>query len=123
SYQLATLDSFAGAGDTAREARRAWRALQSSRRIHDELTRDAVAARERLEGLAALVADTEGLVAGREEELRAERELLRHVAELATGSAAAIAALAGDEDSGAADLTAQAERAVAPLERLAPELA
>jgi DNA repair protein RecN (Recombination protein N) len=123
SFQLATLDAFAGVDDTVREARRAWRELQAACRRYDELTRDAAAARERLEGLAALVADTEGLVAGGEEELRAERELLRHVAELASGSAAAIAALAGDEDSGAADLTAQAERAVAPLERLAPELA
>jgi DNA repair protein RecN (Recombination protein N) len=123
SYQLATLDSFAEAGDTVREARRAWRELQAARRAHDELTRDAQAARDRLNGLAALVADTEGLTAGREDELRAERERLRHVAELAGGSGAAAAALSGDDDRGAADLVAEAERAVAPLERLAPELA
>jgi DNA repair protein RecN (Recombination protein N) len=123
SFQLATLDSFAGVEDVVREARRAWRELQVARRTHDELTRDAAASRERLDGLAALVADTDGLGAGQEDELRAERELLRHVAELATGSAAAVAAIAGEDDRGAADLTAEAERALAPLERLAPELA
>src|SRR5439155_18424481 len=85
--------------------------------------RDAVAARERLDGLAALVADTEGLAPGREDELRSERERLRHVTELASGSAAAVAALAGEDERGAADFVAEAERAVAPLERLAPELA
>src|SRR5690242_1615560 len=123
SYQLATLDSFAEVGDTVREARRAWRELQAARRTHDELTRDAEAARERLDGLAALVADTEGLAAEREEELRAERGRLHHVTELATGSAAAAGALSGEDERGAADLVAEAERAVAPLERLAPELA
>src|SRR5205085_3430384 len=44
SYQLAVLDSFAETGDTVRAARRAWRELQSARRLHEELTRDAVAA-------------------------------------------------------------------------------
>ena len=38
-------------------------------------------------------------------------------------AAAAAAALAPDDDAGAADLVGSAERAVAPLERLAPELA
>jgi DNA repair protein RecN (Recombination protein N) len=123
SFQLATLDAFAGVDDTVREARRAWRELHAARRTHDELTRDAAAARERLDGLAALVADTEGLGPEREDELRAERELLRHVADLASGAGAAIAAISGEDDRGAADLAAEAERAVAPLERLAPELA
>jgi DNA repair protein RecN (Recombination protein N) len=122
-YQLATLDRFAGTGDTVAEARCAWRELQAARRTHEELTRDAAGARERLEGLAALVADTEGLTTDREDELRAERERLRHVTELVSASAAAIAALSGDDDAGAAELAAAAERAVAPLERLAPELA
>src|SRR5947208_9549074 len=92
SFQLATLDSFAGVDDIVREARRAWRELQAARRTYEELTRDAAATRDRLDGLAALVSDTEGLAAGQEEELRAERELLRHVAELASGTAAAITA-------------------------------
>jgi DNA repair protein RecN (Recombination protein N) len=60
---------------------------------------------------------------GHEDELRADRERLRHVTELAAGAAAAEAALSPDEGDGAADLVAQAERAVAPLESIAPELA
>jgi DNA repair protein RecN (Recombination protein N) len=123
SYQLAVLDSFAETGDTVRAARRAWRELQAARRTHEELTRDAAAAQARLDELAALAADTEGLGLGREDELRAERERLRHVTELADGAATAIAALSGEDDAGAADLASTAERAVAPLERLAPELA
>jgi DNA repair protein RecN (Recombination protein N) len=58
-----------------------------------------------------------------EQNLRGERERLRHVTELAQGAAAAAEALAPDEGEGAAGLAAAAERAVAPLERLAPELA
>src|SRR3954447_12518641 len=120
SYQLATLDRFAGTGETVAEARRAWREVQGARRTHDELTRDAAGARERLEGLRELVVDTEGLAAGGEDELRGERERLRHITELVSGSGAAIAALSGEDEAGAAELVAAAERAVAPLERLPP---
>src|SRR5437764_26758 len=56
------------------------------------------------------------------DELRAERERLRHVTDLADGAAAAANALSPEDGEGASDLTAAAERAVAPLERLAPEL-
>jgi DNA repair protein RecN (Recombination protein N) len=91
--------------------------------LHDDLTRDAASARARLEELRMLVADTEGFEPGREERLRAERDRLAHVTELAAGAGAAVVALASEDDTGAADLVAQAERAVAPLERLAPELA
>jgi len=120
AYQRDVLDAFAGV-DT-RGARRAWRDLQAARRAYDELTRDAEAAQARLEALRALAEDTDGLEPGREEELRAERERLRHVTELAEGAARAAAALAPDDGEGAGDLVAAAERAVAPLERLAPEL-
>jgi DNA repair protein RecN (Recombination protein N) len=123
SYQLAVLDSFAGTAETARDARRAWRELASARRLHDELTRDSAAAEARLDELRALAADTDGLAPGLEDELRADRERLRHVTELAASAAEAAAALTPDEEAGAADLVATAERAVAPLERLAPELA
>jgi DNA repair protein RecN (Recombination protein N) len=123
SYQLAVLDGFAETGETVREARRAWRALQTARHVHEELTHDAAAAQARLDELAALATDTQGLQAGQEDAMRAERERLRHVTELAAGAAAAITALSAEDDVGAADLVATAERAVAPLERLAPELA
>jgi DNA repair protein RecN (Recombination protein N) len=109
--------------DTAREARRAWRELAAARRTHEELTRDAAAAEARLDGLRALAADAEGLEPGEEDELRAERERLRHVSELGQAAAAALEALASSEREGGADLVAAAERAVAPLEAIAPELA
>ena len=123
AYQLATLDAFAGAVDTARAARRAWRELTAARRAHDELTRDAAAAEARLGELRSLAADTEGLEANDEGDLRAERERLRHVTDLAVASHTALEALGSSEREGGADLVAAAEGAVAPLESIAPELA
>ncbi|HJU37351.1 MAG TPA: hypothetical protein VJ716_08045, partial [Gaiellaceae bacterium] len=76
----------------------------------------------RLAELRALVEDTDGLEPGEEDRLRAERERHRHVAELAAGAAEAAAALAPDDGEGATGLVGLAERSVAPLERLAPEL-
>ena len=125
SYQLDVLDAFCGEEQLRRRraARTAWRELTAARKRHDDLTRDAAAEEARLAELAALVEATEGLEPGTEEELRAERERLRHVTELAEGASGAAEALAPDDGDGAAALTARAERAVSPLERLAPELA
>ena len=125
SYQLGVLDSFIGDEQLRRrgEARTAWRELAAARRRHEELQAGAAAAEARLAELRALVEDTEGLEPEAEEDLRAERERLRHVTELAQGAAAAAEALAPDEGDGASGLVAAAERAVAPLERIAPELA
>ena len=120
AYQRAVLDAFAGVD--VRPAQRVWRDLPAARRAYDELTRDAAAAEARLEELRRLAADTEGLDPGREDELRAERERLRHVTELAEAAALAAGALAPEDGEGATDLIASAERAVAPVERLAPEL-
>ncbi len=124
SYQLEVLDRFGGEEQLARRvaARTAWRDLQAARRRHDELTANAALAEARLAELRALVEDTEGMESGEEEQLRAERERHRHVAELAAGAAAAVAALTPDDGEGATDLVALAERSIAPLERLAPEL-
>ena len=119
AYQRDTLDAFAGVD--VRAARDAWRELQAARRSLDEL--DAAGAEARLAELRALVEDTERVEADREDTLRAERERLRHVTELAEGTARAAGALSPDDGEGATDLVAAAERAVAPLERLAPELA
>ncbi len=124
AYQLDVLDAFAGEEQARRRRalRQAWRELGAARRRHDELTQNAAAAEARLAELRALVEDTSGFEADSEERLRAERERLRHVTELATGVAAAGEALAPEDAEGAAGLVALAERAVAPLERLAPEL-
>jgi DNA repair protein RecN (Recombination protein N) len=120
AYQRSVLDAYAGV-DTRRAAR-AWRELQAARRAYEELTRDAAAAQARLEELRALASDTDGLEPRHEDDLRAERERLRHVTELAQAAATAVAALSPEDGDGASDLAAAAERAVAPLERLAPEL-
>ncbi len=124
SYQLDLLDNFAGDEQLARRAelRLAWRELNAARRRHEELAQGAASAQARLEELRALVEATESFGPGDEESLRAERERLRHVTELAAGVAAAGEALSPDEGDGAAGLVALAERAVAPLETLAPEL-
>ncbi len=124
TYQLAVLDAFCGEEQLRRraEARVAWRELGAARRRLEDLTRDAAAGEARLAELRALVEDTDGLEPGLEDALREERERLRHVTELLEGTAAAAEALDPDDGDGAAGLTALAERALSPVERLAPEL-
>jgi DNA repair protein RecN (Recombination protein N) len=125
SYQLDVLDAFAGDEQLRRRAdlRRAWRELTAARRRHEELARDAAGAEARLAELRALVEDTEGFEPGREDALREARERFRHVAELGEAASAAARALDPEDGDGAAALVATAERALAPVERLAPELA
>ena len=124
SFQLDVLDSFCGAEqlERRREAALAWRELNSAQRRHEELMRDAGAAAAHLVELEALVEGTEGMTPDDEQALRARRERLRHVEELAEAAASAVEAVAPDDGEGAASLAARAERALAPLERLAPEL-
>jgi DNA repair protein RecN (Recombination protein N) len=124
-YQLDVLDSFIGAEQLERraEARLAWRELTAARRRREELQQGAAVSEARLAELRALVEDTAGLEPGAEESLRSDRERLRHVTELADGAAGAAEALAPDEGAGAAGLVGSAERVLAPLEQLAPELA
>ena len=124
SPPLDVLDAFCGEDQLRRRAAAglAWRELQAVRRRHDELQGGAEAAEARLAELRALVEDTLGMEAEDENSLRAERERLRHVTELAAGAGAASEALAPDDGEGAASLVAVAERAISPLEALAPEL-
>jgi len=124
SYQLDVLDAFCGDEQLRRraEARLAWRELQAARRRHEELRGGADAAEARLAELRALVEDTLGMEADSEDTLRAERERLLHVTELAMGVETAGEALAPEDGEGAASLVAAAERALSPLEPLAPEL-
>jgi DNA repair protein RecN (Recombination protein N) len=125
AYQLEVLDSFAGEEQLHRRGamRSAWRELAAARRRHDEIAADSAATEARLAELQALVEDTAGLEPETEAALLAERERLRHLTELVDGSAEAAEALSPEEGDGAAPLAARAERAIAPLERLAPELA
>jgi DNA repair protein RecN (Recombination protein N) len=124
SYQLDVLDAFCGEEQLSRRARLrvAWRELQAARRAHDELARGAASASERLAELRALVEDAAEVTVEREEDLRAERERLRHVTELAEATAAAGAALAPDEGQGAAELMAEALTALDEVAGIADEL-
>ena len=124
AYQLDVLDAFIGEDQARRRAvaRAAWRELLAARRREDELRSGAAVAAARLGELRALVEDTTGFEPADEDRLRAERERLRHVTELAEAASFASGALAPDEGEGAAGLTAVAERSLAPVERLAPEL-
>jgi DNA repair protein RecN (Recombination protein N) len=123
SYQLDLLDAFAEAMPLHAGAATAWRELAAARKRHEETAESAARGAERLAELRALVEDTEGLEPDTETELRARRETLQHLEELVAGAAAAAEALAPEEGEGAAWLAARAERAIAPLESLAPELA
>jgi DNA repair protein RecN (Recombination protein N) len=124
AYQLETLDAFCGSEQVARRAasRAAWRALGLARRRRDELMRDAEGHAARLADLRQLVHDTDGFEAGEEERLRQERERLLNLTELVEAVAAAARAIAPDDGDGAGALVSAAERALVPVERLAPEL-
>ena len=124
AFQLDVLDAFCGADQLERrkEARVAWASLMAARRRYDELTLDADAVASRRAELQALVEATEGMSIDDEANLLAQRERLRHVEELAEAATVAAAAVAPDEGEGAASLAALAERRLAPLERIAPEL-
>jgi DNA repair protein RecN (Recombination protein N) len=124
TYQLDVLDAFVGE-DQMRlraELRAAWRELGAARRRHDELSSGTAAEESRLADLRALVEDTEGLSEDAEDSLRAGRERLRHVSELADAAGRAVAALAPDEGDGASALVGRAERSLAAVAELAPEL-
>jgi DNA repair protein RecN (Recombination protein N) len=123
SFQLDVLDTFAENDSLRADARAAWRELLIARRRHDEVLEGAARLEERVAELRALVEDTQGFDAETEPELREQREKLRHVEELVAGAAAAAEAIAPDEGDGAAGFASVAERAIAPLEQIAPELA
>jgi DNA repair protein RecN (Recombination protein N) len=124
SYQLDVLDAYAGDSQLGRRSalRGAWRELNAARRRHEELVRGAADAEARLEELRAVAEATEGLEPGLEDRLRAERERLRHVTDLAEAAVHAAEALSPEEGEGAAGLTAAAERALAGVAGVAPEL-
>ena len=127
SHQLDVLDAFVGEDQLRRrgELERAWRELVAARRRRDELEQAAAGRAGRLAELRELVERTDGMEAGAEERLLAERGRLRHVTELAEAATAAAEALAPEQaDSpGAAERLAEAVRSVEGAAALAPELA
>ena len=124
SYQLDVLDAFVGEEQLRLRAdlRAAWRELGAARRRHDELRGGAAVEEARLAELRALVEDTDGLTEDAEASLLAERERLRHVTELADAAGRAVAALAPEEGEGATALIGGAERSLAEVAGIAPEL-
>jgi DNA repair protein RecN (Recombination protein N) len=127
SFQLEVLDAYVGEEQLRRRAEltRAWRELVTARRRRAELEQAASGRAEQLEELRELVARTEGLEPGSEERLRAERERLRHVTELALAAAAAAESLAPElaDAEGALALVGKASRDVDGVLAHAPELA
>ena len=101
-----------------------WRgaSYRRPRRLHDDLVSGAESANERLAELRALVEDSDGVSVEREDDLRAERERLRHVTDLAEAAAAAVAALAPDDGQGAVELSAQAVVALEGVAGISGEL-
>jgi DNA repair protein RecN (Recombination protein N) len=125
SFQLDVLDAFVGEEQLRRRAEhgRAWRELASAKRRRDDLAGAAAGREERLEELRRLVERTEGLAPGTEDSLRAERERLRHVTELAEAATEAAETLAPESgEAGAVDQVARAANALMPVTSLAPEL-
>jgi DNA repair protein RecN (Recombination protein N) len=127
AFQLEVLDAFIGDHQMRRRAEmaRGWRDLLRARRRRDELAQAEAGREERLAELQELVARTDGLEPGSEDALRAERERLRHVTELAEAAAEAAEALAPElaDDEGAAERVSRAAAALGRAARFAPELA
>jgi DNA repair protein RecN (Recombination protein N) len=126
-FQLDVLDAYIGEEHLRRRADhgRAWRLLVAARRRRDELAHAEAGRAERLVELQELVERTKGLELDGEERLRAERQRLLHVTDLAEAAAAAGEALSPEvgQKEGAGELVAQAAARLAPVSALAPELA
>jgi DNA repair protein RecN (Recombination protein N) len=126
AFQLEVLDAFVGEDQLRRreEQARAWRELVAARRRREELAQAEAGRAGRLAELRELVERTSGFEPETEERLRAERERLRHVTELAEAAADAAESLAPEHtEAGAGELVAAAAGKLMPVTGLAPELA
>ncbi|HEY7004560.1 MAG TPA: AAA family ATPase [Gaiellaceae bacterium] len=125
SFQLDVLDAFVGEEQLRRRAAHAgaWRELAAARRHREELADAASGRAERVEELRQLVERTQGFLPDTEDSLRAERERLRHVNELAEAATEAAETLSPEHaEAGAVDQVARAANALMPVTNLAPEL-
>ena len=126
AFQLEVLDAFVGEEQLRRREDHvcAWRELVAARRRRDELAQAEAGRAGRLAELRELVERTSGFEPDTEERLRAERERLRHVTELADAAADAAESLAPEHtEAGAGELVAAAAGKLMPVTGLAPELA
>ena len=125
AFQLEVLDAFVGEEQLRRREDHvcAWRELVAARRRRDEIAQAEAGRAGRLAELRELVERTSGLEPDTEERLRAERERLRHVTELADAAADAAESLAPEHtEAGAGELVAAAAGKLMPVTGLAPEL-
>jgi len=125
AFQLEVLDAFVGEEQLRRREDhvRAWRELVAARRRRDEIAQAEAGRAGRLAELRELVERTSGFEPDTEERLRAERERLRHVTELADAAADAAESLAPEHtEAGAGELVAAAAGKLMPVTGLAPEL-
>jgi DNA repair protein RecN (Recombination protein N) len=123
--QLELLDAFAGTAGEIAEMAAAWRALREAESALESARGEAAdAARRRLD-LEDLVARVDQLApaAGEPEALRAERERLRHLDELAAAAGTAAELLSPADGEGARELAAGAAQELAAVAAFAPELA
>ena len=122
SYQLDVLDAFVGAEQLRAAAGGAggMAGAHAARRRRDEIARGRVRRDGARRACATSSSAAKGSSAGEEDALRAERERMRHGAELAEGAARRPRRVAPDEGEGAAALAAAAERALAPLDPARP---
>ena len=127
AFQLDVLDAFIGDEQMRRRAEmtKAWRELGRARRRRDELAQAEAGREERLAELQELVSRTAGFEVGTEDALRAERERLRHVTELAEAAVEAAEALTPEssDGEGAAERVSRAAGALVRASQFAPELA
>jgi DNA repair protein RecN (Recombination protein N) len=123
--QLELLDAYAGAAAQTAEMAVAWRALRAAESALESARGEAAdAARRRLD-LEDLVARVDQLApaAGEPETLRAERERLRHLDELAAAAGTAAELLSPADGEGARELAAGAAQELSAVAGFAPELA
>jgi DNA repair protein RecN (Recombination protein N) len=126
SFQLEVLDAYIGDEQLRRRAEHAagWRELVTARRRRDELAQAETGRAARLAELRELVERTQGFEPSTEDDLRAERERLRHFTQLAEAAGRAAETLAPEHgDGGAGELVASAAARLMPVGNLAPELA
>ncbi|HVD65514.1 MAG TPA: AAA family ATPase [Gaiellaceae bacterium] len=125
SFQLDVLDAFVGEEQIRLRSQHAhaWRELGQARRKREEVASAEAGRAERLDELRQLVERTQGMAPETEDALRAERERLRHVTELAEAATEAAEALSSEHgEAGAIDQLATAANALMPVTSLAPEL-
>lgn len=123
-YQLDLLDAYIGEKQLLlREgAANDWKKLVQVKRQRDEVAKNEEAAKMQIEELNLLVEQTRTFSPGEEQQLKRELDRISRMRELVDAVSGAAALLVPEEDDGAADQTAAAQRLLAPVKELSGEL-